>query len=800
MDQKANPITQIWRRAKDKIPAPVRNYFNEHPVQKKIMKVGLAGFVIFVIISSTSFLGILGDIPSRKELKAIQNATASEVYSEDGILLGKYFIEERTNVEFEDISPNVINALIATEDARFYNHNGIDNIGMLRVIFKSIILQDESSGGGSTLSQQLAKNLFPRKQYLFFSIVINKIREAIIARKLEKIFSKEEILTLYLNTVPFGENAFGIHTGAKRFFSKTPNQLKAEEAALLIGLLKANTTYNPRKYPERALQRRNVVLEQMSKYEYITKKEADSLKAIPIQLKLSYSSASDGLAPYFRQQLRMELDKWCNEHKKEDGSKYNLYTDGLKIYTTINSKMQKYAEEATREHMKALQKSFYDHWGNQKPWAKAPGVIKDAKKRSQRYKALKEQGLSEEEIDNIFKTPVKMKVYTINGPKVREMSPLDSIMHHQYFLHSGFMAMDPKTGYIKAWVGGIDHHFFKYDHVNKNTKRQVGSTFKPIVYATALESGMSPCEYIPNDRRTYENYNNWSPANADNVYGGQYSLAGGLTNSVNTISAELIMRIGPDKVAKFAENMGIESELEQVPSLALGTADISLMEMVTAYATFPNKGLTTEPVYILRIEDRNGNVIQKHKAPAEKQRALSPKTAIMMTEMLKNVVNSGTASRLRYQYGLDSDIAGKTGTTQGHADGWFIGFTPDLVAGAWVGAEDRRIRFRSLALGQGANMALPIFGKFLSKVYKDPDFKKMKRSQFDSPDPEIQLAMDCLPYLEPVDTTNFWQQLFHRKSKDSINIARKKEVKAKKDEKYQETYEKIRNMFRRKRY
>lgn len=751
-------------------------YFRSRPKLSQGLRIGLWVLLPLCLAFLTLYCIVYFSIPSRSELKHVQNYTASEVYSEEGVMLGRYYIQDRTNVPYEKIAPHVIEALIATEDARFYNHDGVDTRGMLRVAIKSILLGDESSGGGSTISQQLAKNLFPRKKYWILSLPMNKMREMMIARKIEDVFSKEDILALYLNTVPFGDNAFGIASASRRFFGTTPDKLKIEQGAVLIGMLKATTAYNPKRNPDRSLARRNVVLGQMSKYGYISESSFDSLKKIPLALKYTYRTHSEGVATYFREHLRLELVRWLDENKKEDGTSYNLYTDGLKIYTTINYTMQKHAEAAMKEHMADLQKAFYSHWGKKNPWGSNGDVVEKAKRRSERYIQLKEEGYSEEEINKIFKTPVKMTVFSYGGEKVRKMSPLDSIKYNLKFLHPGFLAMEPGTGYVKAWVGGIDYKYFKYDHVNINTKRQVGSTFKPLVYASALQKGISPCEYIANEKYVYDQYDNWSPKNADNTYGGMYSLQGGLINSVNTISADVIMKTGIENVRLLAGQMGIQSPLDPVPSLALGTADISLYEMVSAYNVFANRGVYVEPKYLLRIEDAEGNVIKDFSKEKKSVRVLSEENADMMIKMLQSVVDRGTGARLRYRYGLDGDIAGKTGTTQSHADGWFIGFTPKIVAGAWVGAEDRRIHFRSIDLGQGASTALPIWGLFMNKVYKDKKLKGYKNARFETPSEEVMMQLSCTDFLPP-DTSSglfaWWPFGKEDDGRDSIREARR---------------------------
>ncbi|MDQ3392730.1 MAG: transglycosylase domain-containing protein [Bacteroidota bacterium] len=739
-------------------------------------KIIAAGFLILFLLGATFFfavsMGLFGELPSKRKLKQLENDTASEVFSSDSVLMGKYYLYDRTNVTFNQISPNVINALIATEDVRFYKHSGVDYRSLGRVIFKSLLLQEESSGGGSTISQQLAKNLFPRKRMGSLTIPVSKFKEILIARRLESVYSKEEIITLYLNTVPFGENAFGIESAAERFFGKDPDQLKLEEAAVLVGMLKATTTYNPRRNPERSLQRRNVVLSQMEKYEFLTPEEAAKAKELPLTLNFKKISQNEGMATYFREHLRPQLQHILQDVKKKDGTPYNLYTDGLKIYTTIDSKMQLYAEDAIGKHMAALQKNFNEHWKNRRPWEKNEKILTNAIFNSNRYKRLLEEEKSEEEIQADFKKPVMMKVFTWKGEEEKMMSPLDSVKHYLYFLNAGFMAMSPEDGHIKAWVGGINHKYFKYDHVNQRTKRQVGSTFKPIVYAAAIEEGFDPCEYVPNERKIYEEYENWSPANADGQYGGQYSMQGALTNSVNTVSVELLLKTEATKVIDLAHKMGIQSKIEPVPSIALGTPNISLFEMVGAYSTFVNEGYSVKPVYLLRIENKQGKVLKKYADRPERKRALSASTSELMVQMLKGVINNGTGAKLRYQYNLKNDIAGKTGTTQSHADGWFMAITPDLVCGVWVGADDPRIHFRTLSQGQGSAMALPIYGLFMQQVVKDPKFKTIAQSKFPTPSQRVLSKLDCEPFRIEEEKENkileFFRNLGGKKDNDGV--------------------------------
>lgn len=735
----------------------------------------IAFLILAVAVSGGGFIllvrsGAFGQLPSYGELRNIQNNVASEVYSADGKLIGKFYIQERTQTDLDHISPHLIDALIATEDVRFFNHNGVDYHSLARVLIKSILLQNESSGGGSTITQQLAKNLYPRRNHGWLTLPVNKTKEVLTARRIEKIYSKNEILELYLNTVSFGDNAFGIETAAERYFSVDPDELTIEQSAVLVGMLKATYNYNPRVNPEAAIQRRNLVLDQMKKYKFLTDSMAGKLKEVPLQLKYTNPTHDEGLAPYFREYLRTNISSLLQTIEKPGGGGYNLYTDGLKIYTTIDSRMQRYAEEAMREHMKRLQKTFYMHWGSARPWYKNNDVYLNAIFRSDRYKKLKAEGLSEEEIQTEFKKEIPMKIFTWEGEEEKLMSPLDSVRHYLYFLNAGLLAMEPSTGYIKAWVGGINHRYFKYDHVNINTKRQVGSTFKPIVYASALEQGFDPCEYLVNEQTIYEEYEDWSPRNANGEYTGYYSMEGALANSVNTISVNLLMESGLRNTIKLAHNLGIESKVPGVPSIALGTPSISLYEMTAAYSAFVNEGRTVKPRYLTKIEDARGKAIYENESPGESRKILSDRTVEIMLEMLQNVINNGTGAKLRYHYGLYNDIAGKTGTTQNHADGWFMGATPHLVTGVWVGADDPGIHFRTLDLGQGAATALPIYGLFMQKVAKDPAFRSITRARFPEPSLETRELLDCEPFKEKLDSEkgifNVFDNLFKRSEPD----------------------------------
>jgi len=725
----------------NKIADRTREYFRTHPKARKVtlfLGPPIACFLILITV-------VLIDSPGKTELGRIQNQVASEVYSADSVLLGRYYTQDRTEVRYEAIAPSVIDALIATEDVRFYQHEGVDYISLGRVLFKSILQQDESSGGGSTITQQLSKNLYPRKRYWVLSMLVNKLREVITARRLEKLYSKKELITMYLNTIPFADNTFGIQAAAQRFYSTTASGLTIDQAAVLVGMLKATTSYNPRVYPERAFHRRNVVLSQMVKYKMLEKKSADSLLVKPIDLKINKVSHHMGLAPYFREYLKSELLIWCRNNKKEDGSPYNLYTDGLRIYTTINSKLQTYAENAVAEQMAIVQKQFFDHWGKEKPWKGKEVVVQDAIRRSARYKRLKQQGMGEEEIINAMKKPVPMRLFSWNGEQEATVSPIDSIEHTLQFLNAGFLAVEPGSGAVKAWVGGIDHDYFQYDHVKISTKRQVGSTFKPIVYAMALEKGIQPCELISAGQQTYIDKEGvkWTPRNTQNDYQVEYTMRGALAYSVNTVAVKLIDQAGVDNTIKLARKMGITSELPDVPSIALGSSSISLFEMTGAYACIANEGVASPPYYINTIEDLEGNKFENFKQPGAGERAFSPETARLVTRMMQSVVHEGTASRLRWKYGVYNDVAGKTGTTQANADGWFMAMTPKLVIGTWVGADDPRIRFRLTELGQGSSTALPMAAFFLKQVNKDPAFKDITNAKFKPLPSALSQELNC---------------------------------------------------------
>jgi penicillin-binding protein 1A len=740
-----------------------------------------------------------GPLPSFEELENPKSNLASEVFSEDHIVLGSYYVQYRTFVDFDDLSPNLVNALLATEDIRFYKHSGIDARGLARVLIKTIILRQTSSGGGSTITQQLAKNLFPRDTTIYRSsiahksnLVITKFKEWITAVKLERNYTKDEIMAMYLNTVAFGSNAFGIRSAAKTFFNTTPDSLSVEQAALLVGVVNAPTRYSPVRNPEQSLARRNFVLSQMGKYGFITLEQRDSISAMPIELIFRVQDHNVGLATYFRESLRLILSAnepdprryysyvqyredsiewatnvlygWCNKNLKPDGNSYNLYRDGLKIYTTINSRMQQYAEEAVEEHLGQFLQVEFDKEQKERKYRlfhddltdeQIDAIMLQAMRQTERYRLLRNRGASKEDINRQFKTKVPMTIFTWKGDRDTLMSPLDSIKHYKRQFRTGFMAMDPKTGYVKAWVGGPNFRHFKYDHV-KQGKRQVGSTIKPFLYTLAMQEGYTPCHTIPNVPQTFTvGDSTWTPKNSGNTKydGKEVTLKWGLANSVNNVSAWLMKRFNPWALVEVARRMGITSSIDPVPSVFLGTAELSVYEMVGAYGTFANKGVHTNPITVTRIEDKNGNVLATFHP--ERNEAISEQTAYLMINLMEGVVNRGTGIRLRYRYNLPGPIAGKTGTSQNHSDGWFMGIVPNLVAGVWVGAEDRSVRFQTIGMGQGANMALPIYALFLDKVFKDGALGVNPTDSWDKPLRLMNVNLDC----EEVQATQNGQEI-----------------------------------------
>ena len=740
---------------------------------KKLITIGVllsaVAFTFIMLLTILIYKGFLGPLPSYEELRNIRNHTATEIYDRGGILIGRYYAENRINANDDEISDIVRNTLVATEDARYFNHKGIDLRAWVRVFVKSILFSDSSSGGGSTLSQQLAKNLFPREEYYLLSLPINKIREMFTAVRLERTYSKDDLLKLYLNTVPFSDNIYGIKTAAERFFNKAPGDLTYEEASVLIGMLKANTAYNPVRNPDRALSRRNIVIGQLYKFGYISAEEKDSLVKKPLELNYRDENTSRSFAGYLKSHLQPEVQKVLKTLKKENGGQYDLYRDGLKIYTTISATMQRHAEQAVQQHMRFLQSEFVKEWeGENQPWKKNQLVSREVAK-SDRYKALKAEGYSKKQINEIFRTPVEMQIFDwYNLQKKVKMSPLDSVRFYLSLLNTGVLVMDHRNGAIRAWVGGIDHRFIQYDHIKAS--RQMGSTFKPIVYAQALEDGIFPCEYFNNEQVEFPEFDHWNPQNSDHTYGGVYSMEGSLASSINVIAVQLIQRVGPEKVSLLAKNLGID-RVPSVPSIALGTADASLYEMVRAYGALAGDGKVTPYRLIENITTSSGEVIYKHpginreKLPS----VISPDNARAVTKMMRSTIDKGTAAKLRYEYGLTGEIAGKTGTTQNQSDGWFIGMTPENVIGVWVGANSPEIHFKTMQTGQGSSSALPIFGIFMQKQQK----WRAPTGSFGLPSEELLALMECPPFLEEypienpegespensIDLKKFWSNL-----------------------------------------
>ncbi|WP_423127100.1 penicillin-binding protein 1A [Gaoshiqia sp. Z1-71] len=766
MPQKKTPVKKATTKSNTK-PKRKRQSKESYSASKRVgwlvLKVMAAGIILFALFFTAVYLGFLGVVPTAAQLQNIKNPQASEVYSEEGKLLGRYYTENRSNVTFDEISPNIIQALIATEDARFYEHRGIDEIALFRVFIKTLMLQEKSAGGGSTISQQIAKNLFPRNNLWVFSMPVNKLREAIIAYRLERIYTKDEILTLYLNTVPFGENIFGIEVAAERFFSKKPKNLTVDEAAVLVGMLKANNAYNPRVHPERSTERRNVVIGQMVKNDFLTEEEGRIFREKPLKLRYRRISYNEGPAPYFLEMLRPELIAWCKNNLNEKGEPYNLYTDGLRIETTVNYDYQYFAQQSVVEYMNNLQGVFDNHWKNTDPWAKDPAILQRAIRQTERYKHMRASGKSEDEIKEAFDKKIETTLFTWEGDKHLQLSPLDSLKHYLKMLNAGFIAINPANGQVKAWVGGIDYRYFKYDHVT--AARQVGSSFKPFVYLAALEQGLSPYSYYANERKIYEDYQDWSPRNSHEDYEGYYSMREALARSINTVAVDVLMQTGIDKVIETSHELGISRELPRFPSLALGVASISLKEMVSAYGTVLNEGIYYPPNYLVSIKDKQGKVLAGFEPPLPRYTALNEENCRILVHMMQSVIDGGTGSAIRSVYRVPGEFAGKTGTTQDHADGWFIGMNPRLVTGCWVGAADPGIHFRTITYGQGAYMALPIVGKFYSKMYSDQRYRNQQFASFRQPAPEILAALDIPGYRdepEKEDIGKLIEQIFAR--------------------------------------
>lgn len=715
---------------------------------------GLLILVLYVYAVSINFLNLFGELPDLKTLENPKSELASEVYSADNILMGKYFRENRSAVDFEDLPQNMVDALVATEDIRFEEHSGIDFKASFAIVYYKLFGRQDR--GSSTLTQQLARNLFRTRSDLNNGLLsdvpgmrtlIIKTKEWIMAVKLERSYSKKEILTMYLNTVDFGSNAFGIKVAAKTFFSKAPQDLQPEESALLVGLLKGPSWYSPVNNPERAKSRRNTVLSQMHKYHFIDEETFKKTKEKDIKLVYNVENQNKGLAPYFRTEAGKFLLKWCRENG------YDLYEDGLKIYTTIDSRMQRYAEEALEQHMKTQQQVFNQHWKGRNPWIdenfrEIPNFIQTSIKRTRRYRSLDQmyEG-NKDSINYYLNKKVPMTVFSWKGERDTLMSPIDSLKYYKRFLQAGFMAMNPLNGHIKAWVGGTNYKYFKYDHVKQGT-RQPGSTFKPFLYAAAIDAGYSPCYEVADVQYNIPLADGsvWSPDNSDNTFTGtNYTLREALGESKNSVSAFLISKLSPSALVSYAKQMGISTPLDEYPSLALGSSDVTLFDMVGAYGTFVNQGTWMEPTYIVRIEDKNGNVLQEF-VPNSRE-VLSEESAYIMVHMLKAAAErNGTAYYgLRVRHKLLNEIGGKTGTTSNLSDAWFMGITPDLVCGVWVGGEDRSIHYRSMALGQGNKLAMPIYGNFMQKVYADKSLS-VSKDPFPKPSSPLSIELDCDRY------------------------------------------------------
>ncbi|WP_266367544.1 penicillin-binding protein 1A [Tellurirhabdus rosea] len=736
---------------------------------------GIAFFIIYIVAVRFNFFWLFGGMPSLKALENPQSEIASEVYSEDGVLLSKYYLENRTPVEISQVSPNIISALLATEDARFVKHSGIDLRSLFRAV-TGVLTGRSSSGGGSTLTQQVAKNLFETRTQKFRGLlggipfvrtVIDKTKEWILAVRLERNYTKQEIMMMYLNTVSFGNNTYGIKTAAKTYFNKEPWQVNVEEAALLVGMLQNPTFWNPRNNEERALLRRNVVLAQMHRYGFLTTEQFATYKAKPIKLDFTIENQNTGPAAYFRSVIRDDIQRWIEEYNDDHpDAELNLYTSGLKIYTTLDSRMQKYAEESIYEHMREQQRKFYEHWRGRNPWVfkekngqwkELPNYVSDVIKRTPRYQLLKQEyGDDEAAIWRELRKPVKMKVFTYGGKRNEKdttMSPLDSVKYYKRFLNTGFMSMDPRNGHVKAWVGGINFKYLKYDHVRQG-RRQPGSTFKPFLYLAALDNNfLTPCDRVTDQPVTfarYEDHNGptpWTPKNSSGRYSYQsLTLRQALGASINSVSAYLMKQTKSQTVVDYARKLGVESPLKPNPTLALGTSDVSVYEMVAAYCTFVNGGYRVKPMTILRITDKNGNVLKEF-AP-DNQHVINANTAYQMLYLMRGAVEDagGTSQRLKNQYKLlegGNEIAAKTGTTSSYSDGWFMGMTQHLVSGLWVGGDDRSIHFRDMAFGQGARLAMPAWALYMQKIYGDKSLSRQySKEPFRKPD-GFNLTLDC---------------------------------------------------------
>ncbi|MBQ0788334.1 MAG: transglycosylase domain-containing protein [Oceanihabitans sp.] len=727
--------------------------------------IAIAGvFVLCLVFFASIYFGAFGKLPNVRELSNLKQAEATQVLDKDSRLIGKYYIYDRQPLTYPEFPEHLLNALIATEDVRFYEHDGVDNISLLRVFFKTILFQDKSSGGGSTITLQLAKNLFGRDKHFAFSTIVNKIKESIVAKRIEQIYSKKEIVTLYLNTVPFPDNTYGIESASRKFFSIPTTNLTLSQAATLVGTLKANNFYNPRRNLENSKQRRDVVLQQMLKYNYIT--ETQYAVTIKESMDLDYQSFNHdlGLAPYFRAQLKKELVIVLKDFKKPNGEAYNLYKDGLVVHTTLDSQMQKYAEEAMQLHLTKLQEAYEASYGKNAPWNVNKKLIENVIKTLPAYKKYKALGLEETHIIDSLSMKHEVELFDWKETKTESISTIDSLKHYLKFLNTGMIALEPQTGAVRTYIGGIDYRFFKYDHVSQS-ERQVGSTFKPFVYTAAIENGMKPCTYFSPEAITYTDYKNWTPTNSGSNEEDPYinfNLEKALSQSMNTIAVKVLNEVGIDKVLIQAKKLGITKQLPKEPSLALGVAEINIKELAGAYASYVNNSKPVKPYFITKIEDKNGVEIVSFKPEVKETKAYSDYTRQVILQMMKSTVNSGTAARLISTYNLKNNIAGKTGTTQDNKDGWFVGITPNLVTVNWVGNDNYNIGFKSTGLGQGANSALPIFAKFYQKLNADSNYSSITKSSFENPSNEVLEALNC----EEEKRDGFLKRLFNKKKKE----------------------------------
>lgn len=716
----------------------------------RIWQIVIGSIALFTIFISMIGFGLFGSLPSFRDIEHPKSNQASEIIADDGRTLGTYFVQNRSNVTYKEISPNVINGLIATEDTRFKEHSGIDFQRTFTIIGYNLIGKKQ---GGSTITQQLALNLFSEegRQRNFFKRVMQKFKEWVVAVKLERNYTKEEIITMYLNTVDFGNQAYGIKSAARVYFNTTPDKLTVPQAATLVGMQKGITMYSPTRNPERSKERRNTVMAMMVKSDFLTQQQFDEEKETPLNLRFNAATVNDGIAPYFRSVLKNDIKNIFEEQgiTKPDGSSYDLDRDGLKVYTTLNYDMQEYAEAAQKEYMKTLQAQFLNSWKGRNPFKDKALQIEQGIKRSDRYKSLKLEGKSDEEITTDFNTPTELTIFTWKGNVDTTMKPIDSVRYYKMLLRNAMMSMDPTTGYVKAWVGGINYEHFKYDQVKMGT-RQVGSTAKPFTYAVAVENGFSPCLTVPNVPVTIDGYGEpYTPRSSGKPLEGAITLQKALAYSQNYVTAYLMKQVGPVAVANLATKMGIPN-VPAYPSICLGSFDASVYNMVGAYGAFANKGIYTQPVYLLRIEDKNGVVLFSQK-PIPKP-VMSEEVAYVMTRMLKGVVTGGTGYRLINKYKVNAPIGGKTGTTQNNSDGWFMAITPQLVTGIWTGCEDRAFHFLSTNQGEGANTALPIFAGFIKRVYGNPKLK-ISHADFEAPKSGVSIVFDCNQYQKQEEGT-----------------------------------------------